>query len=169
MSFVARTLQLAKNAVSVAEARYVKRKHNDPIHYPAITQIKTEDKFSNMLHAYENTVNAVGDHDVIAYLLAFKLINYYTNYHATKIRRSEQSYWQGDRFSSTQELITKIPTEITASLSGYKNKLVKRLIKGDLSATKRVVNIHLGSKKSVKSNQIQGHLHAIYTFICLRR
>lgn len=154
MSFVARTLQLAKNAVLVADARYVKRKHNDPIHYPAITQIKTEDKFSNMLHAYENTVNAVGDHDVIAYLLAFKLINYYTNYHATKIRRSEQSYWQGDRFSSMQELITKIPTEITASLSGYKNKLVKSLIKGDLSATKRVVNIHLGSKKvrKIKSN-----------------
>ncbi|HAB61053.1 MAG TPA: CDP-glycerol:glycerophosphate glycerophosphotransferase, partial [Lachnospiraceae bacterium] len=42
----------------------------------------------------------------------------------------------------------------TASLSGYKNKLVKRLIKGDLSATKRVVNIHLGSKKvrKIKSN-----------------
>ena len=154
MSFVAKTLQLAKNAVSVVDARYVKRKHNDPIHYPAITQIKAEDKFSNMLHAYETTINAVGDHDVIAYLLAFKLINYYTNYHATKIRRSEQSYWQGERFSSMQELITKIPTEITASLSGYKNKLVKRLIKGDLSATKRVVNIHLGSKKvrKIKSN-----------------
>lgn len=154
MSFVARTLKLAKNAVSVVDARYVKRKHNDPIHYPAITQIKAEDKFSNMLHAYETTVNAVGDHEVIAYLLAFKLINYYTNYHATKIRRSEQSYWQGERFSSMQELITKIPTEITASLSGYKNKLVKRLIKGDLSATKRVVNIHLGSKKvrKIKSN-----------------
>ncbi|WP_312497254.1 glycosyltransferase family 2 protein, partial [Anaerosporobacter sp.] len=106
MSFVARTLQLAKNAVSVVDARYVKRKHNDPIHYPAITQIKAEDKFSNMLHAYETTVNAVGDHEVIAYLLAFKLINYYTNYHATKIRRSEQSYWQGERFSSMQELIT---------------------------------------------------------------
>lgn len=154
MSFVAKTLQLAKNAVSVVDARYVKRKHNDPIHYPAITQIKAEDKFSNMLHAYETTVNAVGDHDVIAYLLAFKLINYYTNYHVTKIRRSEQSYWQGERFSSMQELITKIPTEITTSLSGYKNKLVKRLIKGDLSATKRVVNIHLGSKKvrKIKSN-----------------
>lgn len=154
MSFVAKTLQLAKNAVSVVDARYVKRKHNDPIHYPAITQIKAEDKFSNMLHAYETTVNAVGDHDVIAYLLAFKLINYYTNYHVTKIRRSEQSYWQGERFSSMQELITKIPTEITTSLSGYKNKLVKRLIKGDMSATKRVVNIHLGSKKvrKIKSN-----------------
>lgn len=154
MSFVARTLKVAKNTSSVVDARYVKRKHNDPIHYPAITQIKAEDKFSNMLHAYETSVNAVGAHDVIAYLLAFKLINYYTNYHATKIRRSEQSYWQGERFTSMQKLITKIPTEVTSSLSGYKSKLVKKLIKGNLSATKRAVNVHLGSKKirKIKSN-----------------
>lgn len=154
MSFVAKMLKLAKSTISVADARYVKRKHNDPIHYPAITQIKTEDKFSNMLHAYETSVNAVGVHDVIAYLLAYKLINYYTNYHATKIRRSEQSYWQGVRFTSMQKLVTEIPTEITSSLSGYKRKLVKNLIKGNLSATKRAVNVHLGAKKirKIKSN-----------------
>lgn len=154
LSFVARTLKLAKNTISVMDARYVKRKHNDPIHYPAITQIKTEDKFTNMLHAYETSVNEVGAHDVIAYLLNFKLINYYTNYHATKIRRSEQSYWQGERFTSMQKLISKIPTDIISNLSGYKSKLVKRLIKGNLPATKRAVNVHLGLKKirNIKSN-----------------
>lgn len=154
LSFVARALKLAKNTISVEDAKYIKRKHNDPIHYPAITQIKAEDKFSNMLHAYETSVDAIGTHDVIAYLLAFKLINYYTNYHTTKIRRSDQSYWQGERFTSMQRLITQIPTEITSTLSGYKSNLVKRLIKGNLSATKRVVNLHLGSKKirKIKSN-----------------
>ncbi|WP_310603937.1 bifunctional glycosyltransferase/CDP-glycerol:glycerophosphate glycerophosphotransferase [Anaerosporobacter sp.] len=154
ISFVANVLKQVKNTVSVEMAKYVKRKHNDPIHYPALIQIKAEDKFAHMLHAYEVTVNTMGEQDVISYLLAFKLVNYYTNYHATKIRRSEKSYWRGERFTSVQKLAMKLPTEITNNLSSYKKKLVKRLQKGDLSATKRAVNLHLGFKKvrKIKSN-----------------
>lgn len=150
LSFTTKLVKEASCTSYVADAKYVKRKHNDPIHYPAITQIKAEDKFANMLQAYTQAVSFVGENDVIANLLAYKIINYYTNYFATKIRRSEQSYWRKERFTSIQKIIAKIPSEILQSLKGYKRRLIKRLLSGNLAATKRTVNIHLGLKKLSK-------------------
>lgn len=150
LSFTTKLVKEASCTSYVADAKYVKRKHNDPIHYPAITQIKAEDKFANMLQAYTQAVSFVGENDVIANLLAYKIINYYTNYFATKIRRSEQSYWRKERFTSIQKIIAKIPSEILQSLKGYKRRLIKSLLCGNLAATKRAVNIHLGLKKLSK-------------------
>ncbi|WP_167958773.1 CDP-glycerol:glycerophosphate glycerophosphotransferase [Anaerosporobacter faecicola] len=154
LSFVASVLKTFTNVVSVPDAKYVKRKHNDPVHYPAITQIKVEDKFNNMLTAYETTVKMLGKQDTISELLAFKLLNYYTNYFTTKIRRSEQDYWREERFTQMRALVESIPEEVRVSLKPYKKKLVKQLVKGNLAATKRMVNIHLGSKKirNIRSN-----------------
>lgn len=150
LSFVAKLVKGTNKGSFVADAKYVKRKHNDPIHYPAITQIKAEDKFADMLHAYSQAVSYVGENDVIADLLAYKMINYYTNYFATKIRRSEQSYWRKERFISIQEIVRNIPIDVLQSLKGYKKKLISKLLSGNLAATKRAVNIHLGTKKLSK-------------------
>ena len=66
---------------------YAKRKHNDPINTPALSQIKDETKFDEFINVYKYAISLVDKESRIRYYLDSKMIKYYSNFFAKKIRK----------------------------------------------------------------------------------
>ena len=148
--FVAHLLNITKTSDYVKEAIYIKRKHNDPVHYPSISQLKSIDRFNHLICAYEKIQTVVPSDSEVKVLIDYKLINYYINYASTKLYRSEHAYWKEERFDKVRSLVMQMNPEIYKSAKGYNKKMIKLLLKGKVSASKRKVIVHLAIKKAKK-------------------
>lgn len=84
---------------------YAKRKHNDPINTPALSQIKDETKFDEFINVYKYAISLVDKESRIRYYLDSKMIKYYSNFFAKKIRRSKDDFWRDERFDQMSILM----------------------------------------------------------------
>lgn len=134
----------------VQEAIYVKRKHNDPIHYPALAQIKTEDRFEEYIEAYKIGRQITEENSVLRRYLENKLIAYFAGTYAPRLRRSEKESWRTFRFESIQSCMQEVDKDNIHQLKGYRKRVVRALLSGNVKKTTRVVNLHLGLKKLKK-------------------
>ena len=167
-TFLIRALVLVKTCSYVEEALYVKRKHNDPIHYPALSQSKTEDKFEEYILAYQETSDCVIENAVLRSYLEDKLIAYYTGTYAPRLRRSEKNIWRTDRFEKIRNVMKDVDPNKLKGLKGYKKKIVKALLNGNVKRATQMVTWHLGLrkfKKIKKNNRLFGYYlyHKFFT------
>lgn len=155
MPFLLHTMTVADSFSFVAESIYVKRKHNDPINYPSISQTKSEEKFNEYVHSYEVTTGLLVHDPELRKIIDKKLINYYANFFATRLRRSEYGYWKDERFAVMRLLISQINQETIKELKGYKKRVIKALLKGNLKKSLHIVNLHLGfiKLKKIRKNR----------------
>ena len=149
-TFLVQALQQVRVCSYLSEAVYVKRKHNDPIHYPALSQSKTEDKYEEYLLAYQQSKSYTEENTPLRSYLEDKLIAYYAGTYAPRLRRSEKETWRTDRFQAMRAVVQEISPEKLKSLKGYKKRIVKALLKNDVRRATIVVTRHLGYKKFKK-------------------
>ena len=162
--FVVQLLDYANSFKRIDEAIYVKRKHNDPINNPALSQIKDpENKFDEFIDVYKYCTMLVPKDSYIRYYLDSKMLRYYTKYYVRKIRRSKNDYWRNERFEIMGEVLQNINPRLLAKSSRYSRKIVKACIDGDLNTTKRLVNRRLAKikfKKILKNkNEMNKYLY----------
>jgi CDP-glycerol glycerophosphotransferase len=148
--FVIQALELGKVCSYVQEAVYVKRKHNDPIHYPSLSQSKTEDKFDEYIQAYQQAKEYTEENTALRSYLEDKLIAYYAGTYAPRLRRSEKEVWRTERFQKMRNAMKDVNPEKVKRLKKYKKRIVKALIKGDVKKATQIVTAHLGIKKFKK-------------------
>lgn len=150
LGFVMQVLNLAQSASMVEEAVYVKRNHNDPIHYPALSQIKTDDRFEEYMESYSEARRLAGSNYILRNLLDFKFINAFTKTYARNIARDKNELWRTGRFRLMHDAINKVDPSLLRYLKGYNKRIVKILLSGNLSKLRLHVNIHFGLKKVKK-------------------
>lgn len=139
----------------VPEAVYIKRKHNDPIHFPALSQSKTENKFDEYILAYRQAKEYTQEGTAIRGYLEDKLIAYFAGTYAPRLRRSEKDIWRAERFQMIRNVMLEVDPEKIKRLKKYKKKIVKALLKNDVKRATTVVTRHLGLKKlkKIKKNK----------------
>ena len=154
-TFMVQALRNVRICSYLPEAIYIKRKHNDPIHYPALSQLKTEDKFEEYLEAYQMASGYTQEATPLRSYLEDKLIAYYTVTYAPRLRRSEKDIWRTDRFQAMRNAILEVDPEKINNLKGYKKRIVKALLKNNVKRATMVVTRHLGMKKfkKIKKNK----------------
>lgn len=161
--FVVQLLDYANSFDRVLDCVYVKRKHNDPINNPALSQLKDENKFNEFIEAYKYCKAIVDKDSYIRYYLDSKMLRYYTKFFARKIRRSKNDFWREERFTVMGEILADINPRLLAKCSRYSKKIVNACIKGDLQTVKRAVNRHLAKikfKKILKNkNEMNKYLY----------
>ena len=128
-------------------AKYVKRKHGDPIHFPSIAQEKAQDKFDQMILAFEDAMDVLPDESRSKWAISRKLIRYYTGYYVTRMRRSKNDHWRDTRYDTMRRVIGNIDPVVLKSLRGYRKKHVKALLKNNQKRTMWLVNFRLGRRK----------------------
>lgn len=148
--FVSKLFKLIKSASYVPEAIYIKRKRNNPVQYPSINHIKYENRFDCMLYAYKQSTENLIKYPTVQQILEQKLINYYCNYFATRLRRSEMSHWKNERFIQMVELSKQWDADLVSKQNFYKRRLIAALRSGNLKKSLFWVNLHLGRKKAKK-------------------
>ena len=150
LTFMVQALESAGACAYVREAVYVKRKHNDPIHYPALVQIKSENRFEECINAYNQARELTISSGILRRYLEFKFITYYTGTYAPHLRRSENSAWRKKRFTIMQHCMEAVDKSLIIVLKGYKKRIVNALLRGSVRRATFHVNMHLGIKKIKK-------------------
>lgn len=163
MGFLVRTLDLSRSCSFVEEAVYVKRKHNDPIHYPSLSQLKTEDRFEEYIGVYKEARELSKDNAVLRCYIEAKLIVYFTRVYAPRLRRSGNKIWQNERFFMMQVHMKEVDQGLIKSLRGYKKRLIRALLQGKVKKVKRIVSLYLGLKK-LKQMRKKWRVFAYYLY-----
>ncbi len=142
---------------------YAKRKHNDPINTPALSQIKDETKFDEFINVYKYAISLVDKESRIRYYLDSKMIKYYSNFFAKKIRRSKDDFWRDERFDQMSILMQDVRDDLLKNMSRYQRKMVKLARNHDLHQTQKVIAKHLAKNKMKKilknKNEINKYLY----------
>lgn len=153
--FIVQALDQIRVASYVPEAVYVQRRHNDPIHYPSLSQSTTEDKFEEYLQAYQEARSYTKENSALRGYLEDKLIGYFAGTYAPRLRRSGKEAWRTSRFEAIRTVMKEVDPEKIKSLKKYKKRIVKALLSGNVDRATAVVTRHLGYKKfkKIKKNK----------------
>lgn len=133
----------------VEDAIYIKRKHNNPIDYPSLSQLMSENKFKEFITAYKKARKICESQDVKK-ILDKKLLDFYIDKFTKKIRRSSNELWRTEYFKEMQEAILLIDNEVIKNLNIFEKRLVSALKKGNVKRLKLLININLGFKKLLR-------------------
>lgn len=147
LSFLVQVLEYAQIFEKKMRAVYIKRKHNDSINMPALSQIKEPGKFEEYIEAYYYTISLIPKDSTLRNRVDRKIINYYVKTFAPKLRRSTNDVWRTERFEILRKIVNNMDPAVIKMQKGYRKRLVKALKKGDLKKSQRLVNWELGKKK----------------------
>lgn len=152
------------------DAKYVKRKHNDSVNLPALSQMKDVNRFQEYIDAYYAAIHAIPKDGDLRDRVDKKIIVYYAKDFAPKLRRSPNDAWRTERFIIMQNIFRDINPQIIKNLKSYRKKLAKALIKGNVKKSIYHVNMHLGwikLKKLVKSDRAR--MKYLYTKFFMKK
>ena len=150
MTFLCPVLDRLTSQVRVEDAIYVKRKHNDPINYPALSQEENDDRFEERCKAVETTRSLIDENGIVRYYLDFKLIHFFTRSMSKRLRRSQDERWRNEYFTMIIPYIEKCRPDVLDELSRNNAKMVRALLNHDLKGVQKQVRWVLGKKKFKK-------------------
>lgn len=150
MTFLCPVLDRLTSQVRVEDAIYVKRKHNDPINYSALSQEESDDRFEERCKAVETTRSLIDENGIVRYYLDFKLIHFFTRSMSKRLRRSQDERWRNEYFTMIIPYIEKCRPDVLDELSRNNAKMVRALLNHDLKGVQKQVRWVLGKKKFKK-------------------
>ena len=131
-------------------AKYIKRKHNDAINDPSLSQIKDSNRFYEFLEVYYDVTKRIPKDSDLRNLFDLKYISYYARVYAPRIKRSKNDAWRTENFLRMSEIMGGMNTELLHSLKGYKKRIIKALIKKNIKKSIRIITMHMGYRKLKK-------------------
>lgn len=141
-------LQYAKIIRQDKTVLYVKRRHNDPINLPSLEQLAGNKEFCERMQAYHYSFARLKPQGFLYGQLRIKLLNYYTNYFVTRMRRSEVAEWKGAYFNELREFLGSFSFAEHEISSSYKRILLRELKKGRKGAIVAVASAKLAKRKA---------------------
>lgn len=148
--FVAGLLAACEGIDLVQDSIYIKRKHNDPVHLPSLSQEKSDKRFSDTTEAYRRLAG-MDMTEPVKILFAKKFLDWYLEEILPMLYKGGQD-WRGERFQTMQELASEMPETVLASYRGIERRAVKKLFAGDAD----------GSTKMAKRSLIRKNLRAMW-------
>ena len=88
------------------DAVYVKRKHNDPINFPSLSQIRDPNRFDEYIDVYYETAKRLAKDSDLIYRLDKKYVSYYVRVYAPRLKRSENDIWREENFMKFSKLFS---------------------------------------------------------------
>lgn len=149
-------------------ACYIKRKHNDSINFPALSQIKDPKRFEEFVKVYYEAIKRIPVGSDLRNRFDKKYINYYARVFAPKLKRSKNDLWRNEYFALMSDIARQMSREVLRSLKGYKKRIIKALVKKDINKSIRLVRMHLGYKKLkkiVKSRKAMAKFLYVHSFL----
>ncbi|MDF2941402.1 MAG: hypothetical protein K0S01_260 [Herbinix sp.] len=149
-------------------ARYIKRKHNDSINFPSLSQIRDPNRFYEFLDLYNETTRRIPKDSELKDQFDKKYISYYTRIYAPRLKRSKNPAWREENFIRMSEIISGMNSEVLHSLKGYRKRIINALIKKDITKSLWIVTSHLAFvklRKISKNRQALAKFFYVHTFL----
>lgn len=148
--FLLEAIEKSERFKKCFEALYVKRKHNDPVNFPSLSQMKDPNRFREFIDVYYRIVERLPKDSDLKGRIDKKYISYYTKTFAPRLKRSKNDAWRKEYFVMMSDIIGGIDPEILRAQKGYRKRILKALIKKDVEKSIRIVKVHLAYKKIKK-------------------
>ena len=131
-------------------ALYVKRKHNDPVNFPSLSQTKDPNRFNEFIDVYYRTIERIQGNSNLKERFDKKYIAYYAKTYAPRLKRSQNDLWREEYFYKIGDVIRSMDRELLRKQKGYRRRIIKALVNRDVEKSIRIVKVHLGYKKLKK-------------------
>lgn len=150
LAFVVEVVEYSGTIRKAYRAIYVKRKHNDPVNFPALSQIKSGDRFMEFAHAYWDAIGKIAEDGTVRQVLDRKMVQYYTTYFMKQIRRAKREEWRTTYFEEMGRIVGNMDPALFHKMKRYKRKAIKALVRQDVEKSKRLINTRLARRKIKK-------------------
>ncbi len=144
--FLMHCLSKAESFKDCLSSNYIKRRHNDPINYPALRQEVNENRFMDRMHSYEKT-RKYANNEMLNKLMDRKIINYFLKRFIKRVRRSEKSEWRKENYVYLSKVMKQCTNETIQEYTKEEQKMIKSIQDKDLNKTLKLVRKYLGKKK----------------------
>ena len=148
--FVMEALSKTDRFMKRFRAVYIKRKHNDAINYPALSQIRDPNRFNEFMGVYYESIKRIPKDSNLKSRFDKKYVAYYARVYAPRLKRSKNDKWREEYFVKMSLLAKEMNRDVLRGLKGYRRRLIKALINEDVNKSIRIVKAHLGYKKIKK-------------------
>ncbi|MCR5324648.1 MAG: bifunctional glycosyltransferase family 2 protein/CDP-glycerol:glycerophosphate glycerophosphotransferase [Lachnospiraceae bacterium] len=148
--FMAEFLDHEVNVRKRYHAHYIKRKHQDPINNPALSQLQDERRFEQMMAMFNGVIDEIDPLATVRRAVDHQIIIYFTNYFVKKLKRSENECWREERFDAMRELALRISTTNIRREKFWRRRMVKALRNGQQDKCVKLITRRLGWKKFKK-------------------
>ena len=128
-------------------AHYIKRKHQDPINNPALSQLQDERRFAQMLDMFNGMIDTVDPEGTVRRAVDHQIILYFTGYFVKKLKRSENDFWREERFDAMRELCLRISKANIRREKFWRRRMVRALRNGQQERCIKMITRRLGWKK----------------------
>ncbi len=132
-AYICKVINLAESCDGDKQARYIKRIHNDPIHYPSLIQEIGKDDFELRNEAYTEVLNTVSDNaSDVRIKFDIKLINYLVSEAAPAVRKNEDKTWRKKRLPVMSSMCKEFSDKTLKEIKRYKRRVVKAITDSDV-------------------------------------
>ncbi|MCR5684379.1 MAG: bifunctional glycosyltransferase family 2 protein/CDP-glycerol:glycerophosphate glycerophosphotransferase [Lachnospiraceae bacterium] len=128
-------------------SHYIKRRHQDPVKYPALNQIQDERRFPQMIEMFNQTMDAIVPEGAVRRAIDHQLVKYAVSYFAVKMKRSEKDCWREERFDAMSALVKRISKNNLRKEKHWRRIVIKPMQKGNADKVIRVTTRRLAVKK----------------------
>lgn len=145
--FLVNAIYKSNNILISRDSEYIKRSHNDPINYPSLRQDKNEDKFSERIKAFKESLEIVDKTSSLYKSLNIKMVNFYIYKTCKKYRRSNDTIWKERYFYEMSDVLKVLDQDIIKNMVGWKKRLVNACIDQNMDKVLKITRFRLGKKK----------------------
>lgn len=145
--FLVHIIRKASTFKHQEDSIYVKRKHNDPINYPALRQIEDEHRFEERMLSYKKAREVLTPDGLLRYLLDRKIVTYFLHNFIRRLRRSEKPEWRKVYFPLLADVMKDTREDVVQNLKGWQRRMVRSIQQEDLNKLLKQIRFRLGKLK----------------------
>ncbi|MBE5928363.1 MAG: bifunctional glycosyltransferase family 2 protein/CDP-glycerol:glycerophosphate glycerophosphotransferase [Lachnospiraceae bacterium] len=132
-AFICKAVDVAEKCDGDKQAKYIKRIHNNPIHFPSLVQEIGKDDFELRDKAYAEVKSVVRDNTCDARVkFDVKLINYLVSEAAPAVRKNEDKTWRKKRLPVMSNMCKEFSGKTLREIKFYKRRVIKAIAAGDI-------------------------------------
>ncbi len=157
LPFILQCTQTATSFHEAMEAIYVKRNHNDPINYPALSQIEDDNRFAIRMKSFEKARESIASDGILRYLLDRKIAMYFLRSVAPRLRRSEKPQWRKEYFPLIAKVIKNCREDVVQDLKRWQRNIIRSVQANDLKKVLKQIRWRLMKikfKKMIKNKNV---------------
>lgn len=148
--FMAEFLDHEVNVRKRYHAHYIKRKHQDPINNPALSQLQDERRFEQMMEMFNGVIDEIDPEATVRRAVDHQIVLYFTGYFIKKLKRSENDCWREERFDAMRELALRISHANIRREKFWRRRMIRALRNGQQDKCVKLITRRLGWKKFKK-------------------
>ncbi|MGI6500928.1 MAG: bifunctional glycosyltransferase/CDP-glycerol:glycerophosphate glycerophosphotransferase [Anaerostipes sp.] len=133
--FMAKVLKAKPTYCGVKSALYIKRKHNDPVRFPALSQMKGKQKEHDFIKACKESIKETRRYKKLAYGFSMEFCDACIKMYTDKIHGLSNHFVTMKQFHLQGKMLLSMSQKVIKKYHGLSRKILNSIMAGNLKKT----------------------------------